>query len=110
MTTVKSIPPNEGDFFDFRGLGVNWKIEGADSGRRFAVVHHPTAPHALAAPLHFHHNEDEYSFVLEGSLGALLGEKVVIAETGSWVFKPPGQRHFCSKRRSGENDETQYKE
>lgn len=93
MKQAKAILPDEGDFFDFGGLGVRWTIDGADSGQRFAVVHHPIAPHALAAPLHFHHNEDEYSFVLKGSLGALLGEEVVVAETGSWVFKPRGQWH-----------------
>ena len=88
-----AIPKNEGEFFDFGGLGVHWKIDGAHSDRRFAVVHHPIAPHALAAPLHRHHNEDEYSFVLKGSLGALLGEDEVVAETGSWVFKPRNQWH-----------------
>jgi mannose-6-phosphate isomerase-like protein (cupin superfamily) len=82
-----------GESFDFGGLGVNWKIESGHTGGRFSVVHHPIAPHALAAPLHFHHNEDEYSFVLKGTLGALLGEEVVRAETGLWVFKPRGQWH-----------------
>jgi mannose-6-phosphate isomerase-like protein (cupin superfamily) len=93
MNKTLKIPSDEGDFFDFGGLGVHWKIDGGHSDRRFAVVHHPMAPHALAAPLHFHHNEDEYSFVLRGSLGALLGENVVVAEVGSWVFKPRGQWH-----------------
>jgi mannose-6-phosphate isomerase-like protein (cupin superfamily) len=93
MNTAFSIPPDEGLFFDFGGLGVQWKLDGDHSGQRFSVVHHPIAPHALAAPLHFHHNEDEYSYVLKGSLGALLGEEVVIAQTGSWVYKPRRQWH-----------------
>ena len=87
------ILPGEGDAFDFGGLGVNWKIDGADTGERFTVVHHPIAPHALAAPLHRHHNEDEYSYVLEGTLGALLGDDVVEAGPGTWVYKPRGQWH-----------------
>jgi mannose-6-phosphate isomerase-like protein (cupin superfamily) len=86
-----------GESFDFGGLGVDWKIDGPDTGNRFAVVHHPIAPRALAAPLHRHHNEDEYSYVLEGTLGALLGDDVVTARPGAWVFKPRGQWHtFCS--------------
>ena len=60
---------------------------------RFAVVHHPMASYALAAPLHRHHNEDEYSYVIRGTLGALLGEEVVTAEAGTWVSKPRGQWH-----------------
>lgn len=87
------ILPGAGDDFDFGGLGVEWKIDGPDTDDRFAVVHHPIAPRALAAPLHYHHREDEYSYVLEGTLGALLGEEVVTAEAGSWVFKPRGQWH-----------------
>jgi mannose-6-phosphate isomerase-like protein (cupin superfamily) len=57
------------------------------------LVHHPLAPRTLAAPLHLHHREDEFSFVLRGRLGALLGDKVVIADEGNWVFKPRGQWH-----------------
>jgi mannose-6-phosphate isomerase-like protein (cupin superfamily) len=93
MNKAYTVRPNDGDYVDFDGLGVQWKIKGARSQQRFAVVHHPIAPHALAAPLHYHHNEDEYSFVLKGVLGALLGEQTVIAETGTWVFKPRGQWH-----------------
>lgn len=80
-------------FFDFGGLGVRWKIDAAETGGLFSVVHHPIAPRALAAPLHHHHNEDEYSYVLSGTLGALLGDDVVTAGPGTWVFKPRGQWH-----------------
>ena len=79
--------------FDFGGFGVDWKIDGPETGGRFTVVHHPLAPRALAAPLHRHHEEDEYSYVLEGRLGALLGEDVVTADAGTWVHKPRGQWH-----------------
>jgi mannose-6-phosphate isomerase-like protein (cupin superfamily) len=87
------IGPGDGDAFDFGGLGVHWKIEGPPSQGRFSVVHHPLAPRALAAPLHYHHKEDEYSYVLKGTLGALLGDDVVTAGVGTWVFKPRGQWH-----------------
>jgi hypothetical protein len=51
------------------------------------------APRALAAPLHYHNNEDELSYVIKGTLGALLGDEVVVAEAGTWVFKPRKQWH-----------------
>lgn len=89
-TIIKATSPES---FDFGGLGVNWKIDGAETGNRFAIVHHPIAPRALAAPLHYHHREDEYSFVLSGRLGALLGDDVAIAGPGEWVFKPRHQWH-----------------
>jgi hypothetical protein len=31
-------------------------------------VEHPLRSRALAAPMHRHHREDEYSFVLEGTM------------------------------------------
>ena len=87
------IPADSEAFFDFGGLGVRWKIDAGETGGHFSVVHHPIAARALAAPLHRHHNEDEYSYVLSGRLGALLGDEVVTAEAGSWVHKPRGQWH-----------------
>lgn len=90
---ARAIQSGEGDFFDFGGLGVRWKIDALDTGGNFSVVHHPIAPRALAAPLHRHHREDEYSYVLKGTLGALLGDEVVTAGVGSWVFKPREQWH-----------------
>ena len=88
-----SIAADEGERVDLGGLGIVWKIEGAEADGRFSVVHHPLAPRALAAPLHRHTREDEYSYVLTGTLGALLGDDVVTAEPGTWVFKPRDQWH-----------------
>ena len=50
-------------------------------------------PRRLAAPLHKHSREDEYSYVLEGRMGAMLGDDVVYAEAGDTVFKPRDQWH-----------------
>jgi mannose-6-phosphate isomerase-like protein (cupin superfamily) len=77
----------------YGAFGVHWKIDSADSDGRFSVVHHPIARRSLVAPLHRHHREDEYSYVLTGKLGALLGDEVVTAGPGTWVFKPREQWH-----------------
>ena len=50
-------------------------------------------PRALAAPLHRHSREDEYSFILEGRVGADLGGQIVFGEPGDLIFKPRGQWH-----------------
>jgi hypothetical protein len=34
-----------------------------------------------------------YSYVLAGTLGAMLGGEVVFATPGSWVYKPRGEWH-----------------
>ena len=93
VSSATVIPHEAGRLFDLGGFGIHWKIDGAHSDKRFSVVHHPIAPRALAAPLHRHHREDEYSYVLTGKMGAMLGEEVVTAEPGTWVFKPRDQWH-----------------
>lgn len=75
------------------GTADRFMIDGEDSGGGFALVEHRLAPRALAAPLHFHTREDEYSYVLEGRVGALLGDEEVIAEVGDLIFKPREQWH-----------------
>ena len=89
----KIVGPDDGAFVDLGGLGIRFMIDGEDTESQFALVEHPLAPRALAAPLHRHTNEDEYSYVIEGRMGAQLGEEVVFAEPGDLVFKPRGQWH-----------------
>jgi len=93
MKIIETTHSETFESFDFGGLGVEWRLDGRESGGRFSVVHHPLKPRALAAPLHRHRREDEYSYVLRGTLGALLGDDVVTAGPGTWVRKPRGQWH-----------------
>ena len=87
------IRPDDGDPGFLGSIGVRFLIDGAASGGGFSLVEHPMSPRAIGAPLHRHAREDEYSFVLEGRMGALLGDQVVEAERGDLVFKPRGQWH-----------------
>jgi quercetin dioxygenase-like cupin family protein len=68
-------------------------VDGAETAGRLTVIEHTVAPGVLAGPLHHHSREDEYSYVLEGKMGALLGDDVVVAEAGDLVFKPRDQWH-----------------
>ena len=92
-TAPRIIPPTEGTEGFLGSIGVRFLIDGADAAERFSLVEHPMSPRALAAPLHLHTREDEYSFVLEGRMGALLGDDVVEAGPGDLVFKPRNQWH-----------------
>jgi mannose-6-phosphate isomerase-like protein (cupin superfamily) len=85
--------PNDGKSVDFGSFGVRFMVWSEESGGGFSLVEHPTPPRTLVAPLHRHANEDEYSFVLEGRMGAQLGDEVVHAEKGDLVFKPRDQWH-----------------
>lgn len=87
------VGPDDGERVDFPTLGIRFMIWSAESGGGFSLVEHPIPPRGLCAPLHRHAHEDEYSFVLEGRMGAQLGGDVVYAEAGDLVFKPRGQWH-----------------
>jgi mannose-6-phosphate isomerase-like protein (cupin superfamily) len=70
-------------------LGVHFLVESEEC----SLVEHTLPPRALGAPLHSHRHEDEYSYVLEGRLGAQLGDEIVAAGPGELVRKPRGQMH-----------------
>src|SRR5438093_12410718 len=90
---VKVVGPKGGTEGFLGSIGVRFMIDGLEAGERFSLVEHPMSPRALAAPLHLHTREDEYSFVLAGTMGALLGDDVVEAGPGDLVYKPRGQWH-----------------
>jgi len=83
----------DGTLLDFGAFGVRFLVRGEASGGGFSLVEHPLPPRTLAAPLHRHTREDEFSYVAEGRMGAQLGEEVVVAEAGALVFKPRGEWH-----------------
>jgi quercetin dioxygenase-like cupin family protein len=68
-------------------------IDGEDTGGRFALVQHLFAPRALAAPMHRHHLEDEYTYVVSGRVGAVLEGVEVEAGPGDLLFKPRHEWH-----------------
>jgi quercetin dioxygenase-like cupin family protein len=74
-------------------LGCVHKVPGSVTAGQLAIVEHTLPPRALAAPLHRHSREDELSIVLEGELSALLGDDVVVAGAGEYVWKPRDQWH-----------------
>jgi mannose-6-phosphate isomerase-like protein (cupin superfamily) len=90
---VKVVGPKDGSEGFLGSIGVRFMIDGSEAGERFSLVEHPMSPRALAAPLHRHTREDEYSYVVEGRMGALLGEDVVEAGPADLVFKPRNQWH-----------------
>jgi quercetin dioxygenase-like cupin family protein len=89
----KVVGPHDGKAGFLGSIGVRFMIDGAEASNRFSLVEHPMSAHALAAPMHRHLREDEYSYVLEGSIGALLGDSVISGKPGDLIFKPRDQWH-----------------
>ena len=91
--SAKVLGPHDGKTGFLGSIGVRFMISGAESGGGFSLVEHPMPPRALGAPLHRHSREDEYSYVLEGRVGALLGDEVRLGGPGDLIFKPRNQWH-----------------
>jgi quercetin dioxygenase-like cupin family protein len=86
------VKQSEGSSVWLGGMGVVFKLCGAETGGAFAVVEHPIEPGRLVLP-HVHMHEDEYSYVLEGRIGARVGDQEIVAEQGTYVIKPRGLMH-----------------
>jgi len=93
QATQHKVEAAEGERADFPRLGNRFVLSGERTDGRFALVEHTIPPRTLAAPAHVHEHEDEYSFVLAGSLGAQIGDEVVEAGPGELVLKPRGIPH-----------------
>jgi mannose-6-phosphate isomerase-like protein (cupin superfamily) len=93
MPHAKIIGAADGKTGRLRSMGVRFMVSGDESRGGFALVEHPLGARALAAPMHRHSREDEYSFILEGRVGAKLGDEVVYGGPGDLIFKPRHQWH-----------------
>jgi mannose-6-phosphate isomerase-like protein (cupin superfamily) len=95
MTQVQVVGPSDGQTTkDMAGVRADrYLVDSVATGGTVALVEQILEPHVLAAPLHIHTREDEFSWVLEGRLGAVLGDEEVFAEAGTLVCKPRGQWH-----------------
>lgn len=90
---VKVVQPGGGRMGDLAdGVGVVFKIDGADSGGALSIVEHPFAVGALVPP-HIHTLEDEFSIVLEGEIGFRSEDQEVVLGAGGYIVKPRGEVH-----------------
>lgn len=97
MSVAASVKPivhqrNEGDARWFLGGLSNIKSSGETTGGRVAVTEN-WAPRGYGSPLHVHHREDEWFYVLSGELTVWIDGKSVIAREGSFVYGPRGVPH-----------------
>jgi quercetin dioxygenase-like cupin family protein len=98
MTTVKGktivLGPNEGKAVNVAGMPMKLLLEDKDSRRHYSIVEITVA--AEGAPQHWHHEEDEGFYVLEGELKLLVGKEVMVVGPGSFAFVPKGIVHAFS--------------
>jgi quercetin dioxygenase-like cupin family protein len=86
------IASEEGERVSLGGAEVIFKVDGEMTGGAFSICETTAEPGRLIPP-HLHETEDEYSYVIEGRIGVLIGEDEHLARAGSWVIKPRGIPH-----------------
>jgi len=75
------IPPSAG-----------WKVTAKDTGGAYSVVETIVQPGTGPVP-HRHSREDECFYVLEGQYEFRVGDRIISASTGSFLFAPRGIPH-----------------
>jgi quercetin dioxygenase-like cupin family protein len=77
----------EGEAFWFFGGLTTIKSAGDQTAGRVAVTEN-LAPRGSGSPLHVHHREDEWFYVIEGELTFWVGGELTDAPAGSFVYGP----------------------
>ncbi|HYX53629.1 MAG TPA: quercetin 2,3-dioxygenase [Candidatus Limnocylindrales bacterium] len=82
----------EGEQLRLLGDNQTVKLAGSQTGGAFTLIEQNNPP-GVAIPPHFHTQEDETFYVLEGEMEFTLGEKKIRATAGTTVFLPRGVTH-----------------
>ena len=70
---------------------ITFKMSGAQTNGAFSMIEYIVAPGFQAPPtLHYHTRESWTAYILEGTFGFQLGDRVVIVPAETTVSVPPG--------------------
>lgn len=90
--TPFAVAPDDGEARWFLDTLTLIKSSGATTGGRLAVLE-TRAPAGPGSPLHVHHREAEFFYVLEGELTIWAGGDLITAPEGTFVYGPPDVPH-----------------
>ena len=90
MSTLTSTQQYES--YAFFGSLTTLKATAASTNGQLCMTDN-RAPRGVGSPLHIHHREDEWFYVLEGELTIWCDGKTVVAGPGDFVFGPRGVPH-----------------
>jgi len=83
---------DEGEARWWFGALAEIKASAADTGGQLTIIE--VTEHAGAvAPLHVHHRDDEGFWILEGEVTFEVGDEIIAASAGDYVFGPRGIPH-----------------
>jgi quercetin dioxygenase-like cupin family protein len=71
------------------GLAVQFKLRAEQTGGRLSITDMTLDPHRLVPP-QVHADEDEYTYVVAGTVGVRVGDEEFEAARRSCLIKPRG--------------------
>jgi quercetin dioxygenase-like cupin family protein len=77
----------EGEAIWSFGVLATIKASTETTAGRVAVIEH-LAPEGAGSPLHVHRREDEWFYIIEGTVTFWVGGEVIEASAGSFVYGP----------------------
>jgi quercetin dioxygenase-like cupin family protein len=83
--------PGEGKEVTLAGQPLMFLVTGRDT--RYTSMFDWTLPAGFSTGLHVHRTQEETFYVLEGECDWRIGERLVRATAGTFVFIPPGVPH-----------------
>lgn len=86
------VPPDGGERLGIVGDVARILVDGDATGGQSCVFEGTTAP-GLGPPLHRHANEDEYFYIVRGTVKFSINGEIRIAKPGAMVFAPRGSVH-----------------
>ena len=87
-----ALQAGEGEAIWAFGVLCTIKASGETTAGRIAVIEQ-LGPQGAGSPLHVHHREDEWFYVIEGALTFWVGGTVIEAPAGSFVYGPRDVPH-----------------
>jgi quercetin dioxygenase-like cupin family protein len=89
------VPPDDGRQIQIPGVAevVTVKAGGTDTGGTISVHEEWHGADDTGIPRHYHDHLDEMFYVLEGDMRFVLGEEVITAGPGTYVYVPHGTVH-----------------
>jgi quercetin dioxygenase-like cupin family protein len=81
-----------GEALWFMGSLALVKSDAQSTAGRVAVIEHVSPP-GSGSPLHRHTREDEWFYVVDGELTFAVGDEIIPAPAGSFVYGPRGIAH-----------------
>ena len=90
---IVAVPAGEGEARWWFGQLAIMKATGASTDGRYTLVEITVGP-GYRTPLHVHHHEDEGFWVLDGHAAFTVGEQMIDAPVGTYLYAPRDIPHM----------------